>query len=73
MRRDLLDQLIVFNERHLQRLLRDYFRDYYHPCRCHQGLGRNSPAPRPIEPPALGKIVAIPKVGGLHHLYRRTG
>ena len=70
--RDLLNHVIVFSERHLQRLLGDYLRNYYHPCRCHQSLGGNSPEPRLIEPPALGKVVAISKVGGLHHFYRRS-
>ncbi len=72
-RRDLLDHVIELNERHLQRLLRDFFREYYHPARCHQGLDGNFPDPRMVEPPARGKAVAIPKVGGLQHIYRRAG
>jgi hypothetical protein len=28
--------------------------------------------PRRIEPPALGAVVAVPQVGGLHHRYTRT-
>jgi hypothetical protein len=36
-------------------------------------LEGNAPEPRQVEPPALGKVVAVPKVGGLHHIYRRTG
>jgi len=26
---------------------------------------------RPVQPPEMGKIIAIPKVGGLHHQYER--
>jgi hypothetical protein len=25
----------------------------------------------PVEPPSLGHVIQIPKVGGLHHLYTR--
>jgi hypothetical protein len=32
-----------------------------------QGLAR----PRPVQPPAVGEIVALPEVGGLHHRYER--
>jgi hypothetical protein len=27
--------------------------------------------PRPIQPPTMGKVVALPEVGGLHHRYER--
>ena len=70
-RRECLDHMIILNERHLRRILHDYF-EYYHNCRTHLSLNRNSPLPRPIDPPENGKIVAIPKVGGLHHWYRRA-
>jgi hypothetical protein len=32
---------------------------------------KNAPVSRPVEPPSLGPVVEIPKVGGLHHLYTR--
>jgi transposase InsO family protein len=70
-RRDCLDHVIIFNERHLRRILRDYF-DYYHSCRTHLSLNRDSPQPRSVEPEALGNIVALPQVGGLHHRYTRA-
>jgi transposase InsO family protein len=70
-RRDCLDHVIVFNERHLRRILRDYF-NYYHSCRTHLSLNKDSPQPRAIEPEALGNIVALPQVGGLHHRYTRA-
>ena len=69
-RRDCLDHLLVLNERHLYRILADYF-DYYHNSRPHLSLDRNSPTPRPVEPPSDGQVVAIPQVGGLHHRYTR--
>src|SRR5215475_13923100 len=72
-RRYLLDHVIVFNERHLLRLLEGFFDDYYHPARCHQALDGNAPFPRSVEPSAPGKVVSVPLVGGLHHVYRRAG
>ena len=30
-------------------------------------LEKDAPEPRRIESPAMGKVSAIPKVGGLHH------
>jgi transposase InsO family protein len=41
-RRDLLDHVIVLNQRHLRRLLKDYVR-YYHEDRTHLGRGRTRP------------------------------
>jgi putative transposase len=70
-RRECLDHLIIINEDHLRRILREYL-DYYHNARPHQSLGRNSPVPREIEPPARGRIISIPQVSGLHHYYRRA-
>jgi transposase InsO family protein len=64
-RRECLDHVIVFNERHLWQILRDYFA-YYHGSRTHLALDKDSPEHRDVEPPGLGEIVAIPKVGGLH-------
>jgi transposase InsO family protein len=71
-RRELLDHVIVLGERHLRRLLRDFADSYYHPERCHQGLGGNAPEPRAVQPPTLGPVTTIPLVGGLHHRYRRA-
>ena len=44
-RRELLDHVIVVNERHMRRLLRDYIR-YYHEDRTHLGLGKDTPCGR---------------------------
>jgi transposase InsO family protein len=44
-RRELLDHVVVFGERHLRRLLRDCV-DYYHDDRTHLGLGKQTPAGR---------------------------
>lgn len=70
-RRDCLDHFVVLSERHLRRLLRTYLA-YYNTVRPHQALAHNSPQPREVQPPARGRIVAIPQVGGLHHRYHRA-
>jgi transposase InsO family protein len=69
-RRDLLDHVIVMNERHLKRLMAEYIR-YYHEDRTHLGLAKDTPAGRPT---ALrfadgSKIQSFPRLGGLHHRY----
>ncbi len=69
-RRECLDHVIIFNERHLHRVLSSYL-DYYHRSRTHLALDKDCPEGRPIQPVALGNIIAIPQVGGLHHRYQR--
>ncbi len=69
-RRDCLDHVIVLNERHLRRMLREYI-SYYHTCRTHLSLNKDPPKTRPVEPPEMGNIVAFSHVGGLHHRYGR--
>ncbi len=69
-RRECLDHVIVLDERHLRRILREYV-DYYHSCRTHLSLQKDAPVSRPVEPPEMGNVTAIPKVGGLHHQYTR--
>ena len=69
-RREVLDHVIVLNERHLRRRLRSYFR-YYHASRTHLALDKDAPEPRAVEPPDHGRIVALSLVGGLHHRYVR--
>jgi len=52
-------------------ILREYVR-YYNEPRPHLSLERNSPISRSVEPSALGAVVAVPQVGGLHHRYARA-
>ncbi len=69
-RRDCLDHVIVFNERHLKRLLSRYF-EYYHHWRTHLSLSMDSPESRPVQLPAQGAVIEYPEIGGLHHHYER--
>ena len=69
-RRECLDRVIVLNEKQLSKVLVDYF-GYYHRARPHRSLSHDSPIPRPVESPDRGKVIEMPKVGGLHHQYLR--
>ncbi len=69
-RRECLDHMIVFNEQSLQRHLEKFLK-YYHQNRTHLALEKDSPEPRPIQPPKSGRIVSIPVLGGLYHRYER--
>ncbi len=70
LRRDLLDHLIVLGERHLLHVLRAYVA-YHNDDRPHMALDRDPPVPRPVEWPAGGRVIAMPRVGGLHHRFVR--
>jgi transposase InsO family protein len=69
-RRECLDHTIIFNEKHLRRVLKEYFK-YYHESRTHLGLEKDCPQSRPVELPEFGPIGTEPMVGGLHHRYFR--
>jgi putative transposase len=66
-----LDHVIVFNEASLRRVLKSYF-DYYERSRTHLSLIKDAPISRPTHPAAMGRVVEIPQVGGLHHRYERV-
>ena len=69
-RRECLDHVLIFGDRHLRRILTRYFA-YYHRARTHLSLDKDAPDVRPIQRPGVGPIMAIPEVGGLHHRYLR--
>jgi putative transposase len=64
--RECLDHVIVLDERHLRRLLTEYFR-YYHHWRTHRALAMDCPLPRLVQRPEVGLIREVSEVGGLHH------
>ena len=74
-RRDLLDHVIVLNERHLQRLLSEllayYHDDRHHDDRTHLGLAKDTPSMRKATAKQIGHstVVAHPRIGGLHRQY----
>jgi len=69
-RRECLDHVLIVSDRGLRRILKSYF-EYYEKSRTHLGLANDAPIPRPVQPPAMGKVIAFPEVGGLHHRYER--
>ena len=70
LRRELLDKIIVLNQRQLHRVMREFI-DHYHRDRCHLGLAKDAPMPRVVtpQPSASAQVVALPRVGGLQHRY----
>jgi len=74
LRRELLDHVIVLNERRLVRLLAVFIERYYHTDRPHQGLDGDTPVSH-VKPPVFTgptKLVAMPVLGGPHHTYQRV-
>ncbi len=70
--RECLEYMLILNERHLSKVVREYA-NYFNHARPHQGIGQRIPVPPPkVEPPPTGKIFAFPVLGGLHHDYRRA-
>jgi len=69
-RRECLDQVIVLDERHLLRLLGDYFEHYHRWC-CHRSLAMDCPEPRPVQGPERGVVVEVAEAGGLYRQYQR--
>ena len=70
LRRELLDKIIVFNQRQLRRVMAQFVR-YYHEDRCHLGLEKDTPEARGVTPqPSAGaRVVGFSRVGGLQHRY----
>jgi hypothetical protein len=69
-RREILDPVVVFNERHLGRLMREYV-NYYRQDRIHDSLGKDTPMHRPVDRKlsANARLIASVRLGGLHHRY----
>ena len=68
-RRECLDHIVVFGERHLRHVLLSYM-DSYNGTRTHLSLNKDAPISRVAE--AAGRILSRPILGGLHHQYARA-
>jgi transposase InsO family protein len=68
-RRECLDHVVVFGDRHLRHLLKSY-QKYYNEARTHLSLHKDAAIPRVAQ--TVGRMVPLPILGGLHHQYIRV-
>src|SRR5262245_12210275 len=68
LRRECLDHVLIFGERHLHRVLTLYAL-YYNETRTHLGLAKDAPRRRAVQ--RCGDIFTTPILCGLHHRYAR--
>ena len=67
-RRECVDHIVVFGERHLRHVLLSYM-SYSNGTRTHLSLNKDAPISRAVE--TAGRILCRPILGGLHHQYVR--
>jgi transposase InsO family protein len=67
-RRECLDQMLIFGEAHLRQILTLYG-SYYNESRTHLSLHKDTPLGRAVQ--RYGNIAATPVLSGLHHRYAR--
>jgi transposase InsO family protein len=68
LRRECLDHVLIFGERHLRRIL-PLYSSYYNQTRTHLALGKDAPLRRAVQ--GSGTIIATPILFGSHHRYAR--
>jgi transposase InsO family protein len=68
-RRECLDHVVVFGERHLRHLLHSY-QQYYNEVRTHLSLHTDAPLSRDVR--SFSRVLSVPLLGGLHHQYVRV-
>jgi transposase InsO family protein len=68
LRRECLDHILIFGERHLRQILTLYS-SYYNKTRTHLSLDKDAPLWRAVQ--RCGTMVATPVLSGLHHQYAR--
>ena len=68
-----LDRMFIFNEHHLQKVLTEYV-GYFNDWRPHRSIGQRAPCasatPAPRRSAQGQKIIPIPVLGGVHHVYQ---
>ena len=74
-RTECLDWILIWNRRHLERVLSDYV-DHYNTSRPHRGIDLDVPVP-PVEltharTNQVGRIQRVDVLGGLIHQYRQA-
>jgi hypothetical protein len=68
-RRECLDHVVVFGERHLRYVLLSYMK-YHNEIGTHLSLEKDAPVSRAVK--LAGAILCRPDLGGLHHQYVRV-
>ena len=74
-KRELTDQVIPVNEKHMYYLLKEFINNYYNTNRTHQGIGGKTPIPSPIYLPTsseVTKLESTPILNGLYHTYKKV-
>jgi len=73
LRRECLDHILIYDGKHLQRVVQKYT-NYYNQERPHQGIGQRIPNHYaiPESKPTRGRITSKAILGGLHHSYARA-
>lgn len=73
LRRECLDQTLIYESRHLERVVKEYTA-YFNQGRPHQGIGQCIPElyDLPKSKPASGRILWKAILDGLHHSYSRA-
>jgi putative transposase len=68
--KELLDHLIVVNERHLKRLMDEYVY-YYHEDRTHVGLEKQTPSGHEtaMESDIGSRVISMSRLDGMHYRY----
>jgi transposase InsO family protein len=70
-RTECLDWVLVWNARHLDRVLTEYVR-HYNTARPHRGLDLDLPVPAPAADARSGRVERTDILGGLIHEYHRA-
>jgi transposase InsO family protein len=70
-RQECLDHTFIFGKRHLCRVLAEYAA-YFNQWRPHRSIGQRAPCAPVLTTPGChsGTVVAMPVLGGLHHVYQ---
>ncbi len=70
MREECLDKLLIINQAHLRRVMREYIA-FFNTARPHQGLEQRIPVPKDERSKPLGLCVVATVLGGIIHDYYR--
>ena len=70
-REECLDHILILNEAHLRRVLREFVHDYYNVARPHQGIGQQFPIPQQ-QPQNSGSVLRRKVLGGIINDYYRA-